>query len=124
MLDTAKYKKLLEEELARLENELKSVGEVNPENPRDWVPTPPDDLELQADPIDRADAIEEYAERVGIEAPLEQQLKSVQKALAAIANNTYGICSVSDLAHPNPHPIEIERLDANPSAPTCVAHME
>jgi len=119
MIDTGKYKKLLEEERERLEEELSGVAERNPDNPEDWIATPPTDLDTQADPNDAADDIEDYGERIGIEKPLEEQLKSVNAALQAIQNGTYGMCNFTG----KPHPIEVERLDANPSALTCVAHM-
>ena len=119
MIDTAKYKKLLEDEKRRLEEDLSGVGERNPADPSDWTPTPPPDIQHEADPIDAADAIEEYTERVGIEGPLEERLQGVKAALAAIANGTYGTCQVGG----NAHPIEPERLEANPAATTCVAHM-
>jgi len=119
MIDTTKYKKLLEEERKRLEEELAGVGEKNPSGSNDWTPTPPPNIEHEADPIDAADAIEEYAERVGIEIPLEERLKNVNEALAAIANGSYGICAVGG----TPHPIEPERLEANPASITCVTHM-
>ncbi|HEY4515296.1 MAG TPA: hypothetical protein VJJ22_04070 [Candidatus Paceibacterota bacterium] len=121
MIDTNKYRKLLEGEKKRLEEELGTVGEIDPNSKDsiDWEPTPPPDIEHEADPMDQADDIEEYVERVGIEAPLEQQLDLVNKALDAIKTGTYGTCLVGD----TPHPIEEGRLDANPSALTCIEHM-
>jgi len=119
MIDTNKFKKLLEEERARLSGQLSGIAEVNPNNPADWVPTPPPNIQHESDPIDAADEIEEYAERIGIEVPLEEQLRKVNAALAAIANGTYGTCSVGGTIHP----IEEGRLEANPSALTCIAHM-
>ena len=123
MMNTDKYKKLLEEEKKRLEAALESVAERNPvqgkDGEEDWVPTPPVDIGHEADPIDQADEIEEYDERIGIEKPLEEQLHKVTAALSAIAGGTYGTCTVGG----KPHPIETERLDANPSADTCIDHM-
>ena len=119
MIDVNKYKKRLEDEKKKLEEELSSVAERNPADPTDWVATPPTDLDTQADPIDAADDIEDYAERMGLEAPLEEQLKTVNAALAAIEAGTYGQCQVGG----SPHPIENERLEVNLSALTCVAHM-
>ena len=115
-MDTNKYKTALMEERKRLEEELGGVAEK--EN-GDWVPTPPPNIEHEADPIDAADAIEEYAERVGIEGPLEERLRGVNAALKAIEDGTYGMCNVGGTSHP----IETERLDANAAALTCVLHM-
>ncbi|MEK7536137.1 MAG: hypothetical protein AAB590_03985 [Patescibacteria group bacterium] len=119
MLDTTNFKKLLEEERKRLTRQLSGIAEIDPNNPSDWVPTPPPDIQHEADPIDAADEIEEYAERIGIEVPLEEQLRKVNAALVAIESGTYGTCNIGG----SNHPIEPERLEANPSALTCVAHM-
>ena len=119
MIDTTKYKKLLEEEKKRLEADLGEVAEKDPNNPGDWIPTPPPNIEHEADPIDAADAIEEYTERVGIEMPLEERLRDVNTALTAIKSGTYGTCNVGGKSHP----IEPERLEANPAAMTCVEHI-
>src|SRR3989338_6020616 len=122
-MNTDKYKKLLEEEKIRLESELSSVAERNPskegEGQDDWIPPPPADIGHEADPIDQADEIEEYDDRIGIEKPLEEQLHKVTAALAAIAKGTYGTCTVGGTTHP----IEMERLEANPSADPCIEHM-
>ena len=75
MINIEKYKKLLEEEKERLEEELGDIAEKNQDNPEDWVATPPTDLDTQADPNDAADDIEDYIERVGVERPLEEQLQ-------------------------------------------------
>lgn len=116
-MNTDKYKKALLDEKKRLEEELGSVAEK--EN-GDWTPTPPPNIEHESDPIDAADAIEEYTERVGIEGPLEERLNGVNAALKAIEKGTYGTCSEGG----KDHPIEVERLDANPAAMTCVEHMK
>ncbi|HEY9583056.1 MAG TPA: hypothetical protein VJK09_01955 [Candidatus Paceibacterota bacterium] len=119
MPDINKYKKLLEEEKKRLEIELGDVAEKDPDNPGDWVPTPPPNIEHETDPVDAADAIEEYNERVGIEGPLEERLRDVNNALVAISKGTYGTCTTGDTEHD----IEPGRLEANPAAMTCIAHM-
>ncbi len=120
MINTDKYKTLLEGERARLESELGAVGEKNPNNPADWVPTMGESApEESADPIDVADKIEDFATRVGIEGPLEERLNNVKLALDAISAGTYGTCMEGG----EPHPIEEGRLEANPAALTCVAHM-
>lgn len=120
MIDIDKYKQLLEEEQIQLESELNTVGEKTTSDGDNWVPTMGENApEESADPIDVADRVEEYAERVGIEGPLEERLDNVKMALAAIAAGTYGICMEGGEAHP----IEIGRLEANPAALTCTKHM-
>lgn len=116
-LDTNKYKGLLETELKKLEEELKSVGRINPSNPADWEPT---QGETNVDPSDRnevGDAFEQYEERSAILKELEIRFNLVKDALARIEGGTYGVCEVGG------EPIEVDRLDANPAARTCKAHM-
>jgi DnaK suppressor protein len=48
---------------------------------------------------------------------LDKQLTEVNDALSRIDEGTYGLCEVSN------EPIEKERLEANPSARTCLKHM-
>ena len=117
----SKYKKLLDEEKVRLEESLASVGEKNSTSTDngDWVPTPPA-LDAETDPVDAADAIEEYVERIGIEGTLEERYNNVKAALSAIANGTYGTCTIGGKSHT----IEVERLETNPSADTCILHMK
>ncbi len=49
---------------------------------------------------------------------LEKQMSEIDAALERIENGTYGICEISG------QPIEKERLEANPSARTCIKHMK
>ena len=69
-MNTDKFKKLLEEEKLQLESELSSVAERSPakggDREDDWIPTPPADIGHEADPIDQADEIEEYDDRIGL----------------------------------------------------------
>jgi RNA polymerase-binding transcription factor DksA len=119
MTDTNTFKKELEGERTRLVEELKKVGRVNPDNPSDWEATP-GDTEHAADLSDEANQVEEYEERSAIETQLEEQLVNVDKALQKIDEGTFGLCTEGGIAHP----IEEKRLEANPSAETCVAHMK
>jgi RNA polymerase-binding transcription factor DksA len=48
---------------------------------------------------------------------LEVQLVEVEAALERIEKGTYGICEISGTQ------IEEDRLDANPAARTCKAHI-
>lgn len=110
------YKNKLEEELARLERELETVGRRNPKNPEDWEPTEKD-LNLQSsDPNEMADKFEEFDTRAGIETTLEEELVSVKKALKRIKESNFGKCEICQ------KPIDERRLKANPAAAACLKH--
>jgi RNA polymerase-binding transcription factor DksA len=116
-LDTNKFKGLLEEELKKLEEELKSVGRINPTNPSDWEAV---QGETNVDPADRnevADGIEQYEENSAILKELETRFNNVKLALEKIDEGKYGVCEMSG------ENIELDRLEANPAARTCKAHM-
>lgn len=116
-MNTEKYKKLLEVEEAKLANEMQDLGVKNPEVATDWVERA-DDLETNsADLNDVADRTEEYDERRATLATLEGRLNDIKRALKKIDEDTFGICEISG------EPIEEDRLDANPAARTCKAHM-
>jgi len=111
------FKEKLEAEKKLLEGELRSVGRVNPENPRDWETTPSPIDVMPADKTEVAEQMEEFEGRGAIEVELENKLGSVNRALDKIKNNTYGICEIGG------EPIEKARLEANPAARTCVKHL-
>ena len=116
--DRESFKKKLERELAVLEAELKTVGHKNPDNPRDWEASS-GEVDINAsDPADIADNIESYESNTAILKPLEKQYNDVKLALAKIKSGTYGLCEICGKA------IETERLEAGPSARTCVAHKD
>lgn len=115
-MDTTAYKARLEEEKARLENELATVGRPNPSNPNDWEAVP-QETEQEADPNDRADQVEHYAENNAILTDLEIRYNEVKDALARIEGGTYGTCKVCGKE------IETDRLEADPSADTCKEHL-
>ena len=48
--NTEHYKKLLEKELKLLEKDLKTVGRINPDNPKDWEATPPETDNMGIEP--------------------------------------------------------------------------
>ena len=118
MIDTGNMKGRLSEELKTLEEELEKIGRRNPSNPKDWEAEPPVADDVEADPNEAADRIEEYEERTGILKELEARYNNVKLALEKIEKGTYGICEVGG------EPIEPERLEANPAARTCEKHME
>lgn len=116
-MNTEIFKQKLEEEKARLETELSSVGRINPDNPADWEATPDKDEQREADPNSRADHIEEYETNTAILKQLEIQLGDVNDALTKIIENAYGVCETCG------EQIEEGRLNANPAARTCMTHM-
>ncbi len=116
-MNTQIYKQKLEEEKARLESELATIGRINPDNPADWEATPDNTGGREADPNSSADRIEDYETNTAILKQLEIQLTDVNDALARIEDGSYGKCEVSG------EQIEEGRLNANPAARTCMEHM-
>ena len=117
-MDTAHFEQKLKEELALVEKELSSIGRRNPKNPNDWEATPGTlDVET-ADVNSAADRIEEYEDNTAVLKQLEIRYNEVRNALERIKNGSYGICEISS------EHIEVERLEANPAARTCIAHKD
>lgn len=116
-IDIDSFKKRLEEERDILLEQLQKVGRQNPNNPEDWQGVPDAASTNEADPNDVADRIENFEENSVIAEELEVRYNEVLDALKRIEAGTYGICEVGG------EPIEIDRLEANPSARTSKAHM-
>ena len=112
------YKAGLEAELARLEGELKTVGRPNPDTKGDWEATVTDADPTATEPDELDDRAEEAEENQGILDGLEISWRNMKRALGKIEAGTYGTCEVCSA------PIEEARLQANPAARTCEAHME
>ncbi len=118
-LDYDYFKKKLKGEKKLLEEELAKVGRINPDNPSDWEATPPVDRDTsQADENTVADNIEGYEDNVAIVRTLETRYQDVKSGLDKIKHGTYGLCQVCG------EEVEVERLEANPSARTCMKHMD
>lgn len=115
----SEFKSRLEKELSQVQSELNTVGVQNPENKSDWEAkeTEMDVMNATADENESADKIEEYNENRAINDELEINFNNIKRALGKIADGTYGTCEICEA------PIEEERLEANPSARTCMAHM-
>jgi RNA polymerase-binding transcription factor DksA len=105
-MDTQHFKEKLEAEEAELKRE---IGE-NTRAPRaeDTSATESDEL---------ADKIEDLEEENVENAGLKVRLSNVARALKKIEDGTYGVCEISG------EKIEEDRLEANPAARTCKAHM-
>ncbi|MES2436457.1 MAG: TraR/DksA C4-type zinc finger protein [Patescibacteria group bacterium] len=113
------FKDKLQKEKTLVLEELKSIGVVkNTQNQDDWEARPADMDTLRADPNEVADRIESYENNNGMVNSLDQRLMEIDSALSKIENNTYGICEECSKE------IEEARLEANPAAKTCIAHMK
>jgi len=116
-IHTDHFKKKLEAELKTVEAELETVGRKNPSNPLDWEAKEGDiDVDV-AEEAEIAEGIEQYENNSAILKQLETRYNEIKDALAKIDMGTYGICEISGL------PIEEDRLEVNPAARTCKAHM-
>lgn len=115
-MNTEQFRARLTEEKAVLEAELATVGRRSATNPNDWEPVP-SETEQEPDPNDKADQMEDFGNNTAILTDLELRLNDVLAALERIENGTYGTCEVSGQA------IEEDRLNADPAARTCKAHM-
>ncbi len=116
MIDTKKYKEKLEVELQLVEKELNEIARRNPNNPKDWEPVESDMGTDGSDPNDVADEMESFEENTAILSKLEAQYNDIKLALGKIDEGTYGKCEVGG------EDINESRLDANPSARTCIEH--
>ncbi len=114
--DTEKFKKLLLAEATQLEEELSGIGKKDPSAPGGWDVTASDMKVDTADDNEVADRFGELEENTGIANKLEGQLQEVKSALERIEKGTYGLCEKCA------KPIEIGRLEANPSARISIKH--
>ncbi len=118
-MNTSTFKKQLEVEFAELEKELSSVGRLDEGNKIDWVPKRDDANIDTADRDAIADSLGSLDGNTAILSDLEIRYNEIKKALARIEDGTYGTCIINE-----PHPIETDRLTANPAATTCKIHRE
>lgn len=117
-IDYKHFEQKLEEEKTLLRKELEKVGRRNPDDLSDWEATPTERDSSQADENTVADSIEDYEENIAIVNTLEARYVDLRNALDKIKNSTYGLCEVCG------EEIDVERLEANPSARNCRKHME
>ncbi len=108
--DLDNFKKRLLEEKALLEKELAGIGKRDSSKAGGWDATSGNMEVDSADENEVADKLEEIEENSGIVSNLENQLKEVVSALERMDSGTYGTCEKTG------KPIEMERLQANPSA--------
>ena len=110
-------KQKLEAEKALLEREMNDVGQKNLDQAGDWEPVSKDRDVSQADDNTNANAIEELEDNASVLNTLETRHQEELEALESLEDGTYGKCEVCGAE------IEMDRLEANPSAKTCKAHM-
>jgi DnaK suppressor protein len=108
--------KKLQEEKAKLESEMGDIGRKNLAVPGDWEPVQ-SETGVEADLVDQADVVVNRDTTSAIFADLEARYDIVLAALARVEKGTYGICEVCGGA------IEEARLEADPAAATCIAHL-
>jgi RNA polymerase-binding transcription factor DksA len=105
---------------AQLEAEKDSLEEELAEHGRpvkgDWQGSTGELTGEEADPTDAADKIEELVTNVPLVEELEARRKEISAAFKKMDNGTYGLCDVCKSE------IDIDRLEANPAASTCVQH--
>lgn len=112
------FKERLIKERDILEKELTSLGSRNANHPGDWEPKKPEGEEYSPDRNDNADIIEAMHENNASMNELEGRFNNVMRALKKIEDGNYGVCEISE------EPIELERLEVNPAARTCLKHIE
>lgn len=110
------FKKKLLAEKKQLEEQLERVGTKSTPNTTGWEATS-ENIEVDtADVNELADKLEEYEGNTGILTSLETQLNEVAEALDRIDKGTFGLCEKCG------KPIEIDRLEANPSSKISLKH--
>ncbi len=119
-MNTDEIKQKLTEEKALLERELSDVAVADSENPGGYVGKEPDmNDENPADVLEEGHEQEVFSRNQAITNDLEMRLVNINKALDALENHRYGVCNKGG----EDHPIEEDRLEANPAATTCKDHM-
>ena len=114
--DIENFKKKLEAEQKVLLTELAATGRKNPDHPGDWEPVATDLNIPNADENEVADKMESFQENQSAMNEFEKRYNEVKAALGRIKTGNYGICKICKKV------IEIERLEANPAAQTCIEH--
>lgn len=117
MTDHNAMKARLEQMLAELTSELNELGIHNPAVAEDWIATPDGVATGEADPNVSADRAEDWEQKRVVLTELEARFNNVNRAIAKFDAGTYGVCEISGEA------IEADRLEANPAARTCKAHI-
>lgn len=115
-IDTQHFKKLLTDELSRLNGELETNGQKDESTGTAWSAIQSDDQDT-ADREEVAGNMEVFENKENVVSILETQKNNVVRALEKIEEGSFGICEIDSKE------IEVERLEANPSARTCISCM-
>lgn len=114
-MNIKEQKRRLIEEQAEVEKDLNQMGKkINDDG--DWIVVMDLSRDSHADDLDNAQNTSDMEGKIAILNVLEQRHEQVARALRAIENDTYGICEESGCE------IASARLEANPSATTCISH--
>lgn len=116
--DTEKFKIKLLAEKSQLEEEMAGIGSKNPNNKGAWDASASKMEVDHADENEVADKLEELEENGAILSQLETQLTEVNAALDRIEKGKYGLCEKCGV------PIDLKRLEANPSARFSINHAD
>jgi RNA polymerase-binding transcription factor DksA len=116
MTDIHHFKEILVAEMSTLEEELATIAQPSEEVPATWVAIQTD-TQIEADIHDQADLLDQYQENRALVEVLSPRYQQVVAAIERIENDTYGVCEVCG------EDIEEERLEADPAASTCKAHL-
>jgi RNA polymerase-binding transcription factor DksA len=111
------FKKRLEDEQKLVETELRDLGVQDPIVPGVWDATPGQIDTSATEPDEIADRFEDLESNEGQMAQIQAHWRDIAHALERLENGSYGTCEVCS------EQIEEDRLEANPSARTCKAHM-
>jgi DnaK suppressor protein len=114
-MNISHFKDILLKEQDSLMEAMQTIGQLGQIGTGHWEThtDPSENKELEPDAL--ADKYEEEATNEGVLETLEERLKEVTEALERIEKGTYGICEKTG------NKIEIERLEANPAAKTCLS---
>lgn len=109
-LESIKTKLLQEKE--QLEKDLATFANKSAVVEGDYAARFP---QYGSDEGENAAEVAAFGDRLSLERTLEEQLQDVNKALAHIADGSYGTCKYCK------NPIEEQRLLARPTSTSCVA---
>ncbi|PIP26796.1 MAG: hypothetical protein CO140_04810 [Candidatus Moranbacteria bacterium CG_4_9_14_3_um_filter_40_7] len=107
----AELKTRLLKEKAELEKNLEQIAKPLDKKSGDYETA---FEEIGTSKEDNATEIEQYSDNFSVETVLEKKLQNIIQALQKMENRTYGICEKCQKE------IDLNRLEANPSAKKCL----
>ena len=109
---------MTDEQLKSLKAQLEQMKETLIQKQQNTRIVEPGEEVLSNHPAENASDLTEQTMELTLEGERDDELRLVQAALNRIERGTYGKCIVGG------EPIPFERLEAPPTADTCVAHAE